>query len=148
MFTDVDVFNSLAQQETIVYRTELIFAHFFFKIAFVLLVAACVYAKPKPDIVAYSAPLVASPYAASSAVVSRELKLTEICAIECWIVDWFLCIICSGEFHGNTAPYVSAYSYSPYVAAYSAPYSAPYSAAYSAPYVASPYSAYASTVYL
>lgn len=42
----------------------------------------------------------------------------------------------TGEFHGNTAPYVAAYSY-------------PYATAYAAPYVAAaPYSAYASTVVL
>ncbi|XP_055303736.1 uncharacterized protein LOC129569171 [Sitodiplosis mosellana] len=79
-------------------------------IAFVFMVVACVCAKPKPDVIAYSAPVVAAPFA-SSAVVSRE-------------------------FHGNTAPYVAAYSY-------------PYATAYAAPYVAAaPYSAYASTVLL
>lgn len=46
------------------------------KIAFVLLVVACVYAKPKPDYFTYSSPLVASPY--SSAVVSRELHFFKI----------------------------------------------------------------------
>ena len=49
-------------------------------------------------------------------------------------LDFFL--LQSGEFHGNTAPYVAAYSY-------------PYATAYAAPYVAAaPYSAYASTVVL
>lgn len=65
-------------------KTELIYFDFFSsKIAFVLLVAACVYAKPKPDIVAYSAPLVAAPY--SSAVVSRELYLQ---LLENWNGFW------------------------------------------------------------
>lgn len=56
---------------------------------------------------AYSAPLVAAPALATSAVVSRE-------------------------FHGNTSPYVaalpySAYSAYPYASAYSAyPYASPY----------------------
>lgn len=65
-------------------------------------------AKPTPQFVAYSAPLVASPYAApfaTSAVVSRE-------------------------YHGVSAPLVAA----PYTAAYTAPYVAsPY--AYAAPLV-------------
>ncbi|XP_031636605.1 uncharacterized protein LOC116349350 [Contarinia nasturtii] len=71
-------------------------------IAFVFAVIACVCAAPKPDVIAYSAPVVAAPFVASSAVVSRE-------------------------FHGNTANYVATY---PYVEAYSAPYiaAAPYTA--------------------
>ncbi|XP_031636653.1 uncharacterized protein LOC116349389 [Contarinia nasturtii] len=72
-------------------------------IAFVFMVIACVCAAPKPDVLTYSAPVVAAPLVTSSAVVSRE-------------------------FHGNTAEYVAA-AY-PYVSTYSSPYiaAAPYSA--------------------
>lgn len=47
---------------------------FFEKIAFVFMVIACVCAKPKPDVIAYSAPLVAAPLTTSSAIVSSELQ--------------------------------------------------------------------------
>lgn len=43
----------------------------FSKIAFVFMVIACVCAKPKPDVIAYSSPYVSAPLA-SSAVFSRE----------------------------------------------------------------------------
>ncbi|XP_075164040.1 uncharacterized protein LOC142236688 [Haematobia irritans] len=87
-------------------------------------VIACVAAKPGVVApLAYSAPLVAAPYAAS-AVVSQE-------------------------YHGNfAAPYVAASPYvaaaSPYVAAASPYVAAPYTAATyaaAAPYFAAPYSA-------
>lgn len=37
------------------------------------MVIACVYAKPKPDVIAYSAPVVAAPLATSSQYFAREL---------------------------------------------------------------------------
>lgn len=92
------------------------------------MVIAWVCAKPKPDVIAYSSPVVPL---ATSAVVSRELPfdISEFYECKCTqkLCYLFLNKNKTGEFHG----YVAAYSY-------------PYAAAYSAPYIASaPYSAYA-----
>lgn len=75
---NVDLFNLLAKTQNLFMigmKIKLTQKKFSFpKIAFVLLVAVCVSAKPKPDVIAYSAPLVAAPLATSSAVVSREFN--------------------------------------------------------------------------
>lgn len=103
------------------------------------MVIACVCAKPKPNVIAYSAPIVATQLA-TNAVVSSELPfdISELHECKCTYKFCYLFLNKNktGEFYGYTAPYVDAYTY-------------PYASAYSAPYVAAaPYSAYTSTVLL